>query len=93
MQTWVVFNYKSLWEIYDSVTKANEEAAKHDEAIVRPFDYGEGDKVVTRGGEVVTIVRPAMSVTGAMGYKVQGSKYGDFIAEKEVNGLAATTIH
>ena len=91
MQTWVVFNYRSLWEIYNSVSKANEAAAKYDKAIVRPFDYGEGDKVVIRDGEVVTIVRPATSVTGAMGYKVQGAKHGDFIAEKEVKGLAATT--
>lgn len=91
MKSWVVYNGGYLWAVRNTEEAAKALAARHNDAKVRGFLYGEGDKVTSKHYETLTIIRPAKSVTGAFGYMVKGAKHGDFIAEEDVVGLVSTT--
>ena len=88
MKSWVAYDGRYLWEIRPTEKEAKEVAARLSNASVKGFEYGEGDKVTTRLGEEVTIDRPAMSVTGGIGYKVTGGRW-EFYFEEDIMGLAA----
>lgn len=90
MKSWVAWNGRYLWEVRDTEKAALACAARHKDASVKGFEYGKGDKVITRDGEVVTIDHPARSVTGGIGYAVYGAKHGDFVLKEDIKGLVPT---
>jgi len=82
-KTWVAYDNLYLWAERKTEEAAKAVAARFPNAAVKGFKFVEGDEVKSRLGEILTVIRPATSVTGAFGYKVSGGKW-EFYSEDDV---------